>query len=325
MAQIVITGGTGYIGSHVAKYLKNAGYETVVIDRVQRNHTLQYADYFLCADYASHEALSFIKRHRPQAIVHCAGTSLVAPSMTDPGEYYINNVAKTVQLLEYVKTFKHVPSIVFSSSAAVYGSPDTDVIDENQRLNPISPYGQSKAMIEQVLKDYHRAFGLPSLSLRYFNACGANVQDGDIGQEPGATHIVARLLESIKHKKKFMLYGNDYATPDGTCVRDYVHVDDLAHAHMLAIQYLESFGGCNSINLGSNQGYSNREIVDSVELHVGPVDLEFGDRRNGDPDRLIASNSLAKLQLGWSPEHSDLETIVTSAWKWYNNPSQSVD
>lgn len=325
MTRIVITGGTGYIGSHVAKYLKNAGYETAVIDRERRRHALLYADYFLCADYASQEALSFMKRHRPLAIVHCAGTSLVGPSMSDPGEYYTNNVAKTVQMLEAIRSFDRMPSVVFSSSAAVYGSPNVDVITESQPLAPISPYGHSKAMIEQILKDYHHAFDLPSMSLRYFNACGANVQDGDIGQEPGATHIIARLLESIKNKKQFVLYGNDYSTPDGTCIRDYVHVDDLAQAHMLAIQYLESFGGCHAVNLGSNQGYSNREIVDAVQFHVDQINLVDGERRLGDPDRLIASNMLASIKLGWRPEHSDLSTIVTSAWKWYNNPPQSVD
>lgn len=325
MSRIVITGGTGYIGSHVVKYLKNAGYKTLVIDRVRREHALAYADDYLQADYASAEAIEFIQKHKPMSIVHCAGTSLVAPSMTDPGEYYINNVAKTAHMLAAIKDIKPQPTVVFSSSAAVYGAPSMDVIYEEQPLAPISPYGQSKAMIEQMLRDFYWAHGLASASLRYFNACGADVEHSDLGQEPGATHIVARLLESVKNGTKFYLYGEDYNTPDGTCVRDYVHVNDLARAHMLAVQYLDSFGGYRRINLGSNQGYSNREIIEAVRTHVGSVDLEVMPRRPGDPDRLVAGTILASSMLGWRPDHSDLETIVTSAWKWYNNPSQSVD
>jgi UDP-glucose 4-epimerase len=226
--------------------------------------------------------------------------------------------------LDVLRTLPNRPSVVFSSSAAVYGAPNVDVIYENQPLLPISPYGQSKAMIEQVLTDYCRAYGMTAVSLRYFNACGADTQDAELGQQADATHIIARLLESVQQGWKFTLNGTDYNTPDGTCVRDYVHVDDLARAHMMAIQYCMSFGDAHAgvhytVNLGSGHGYSNQEIITAVQEFVGPVEVVTGSRRSGDPDRLVAGTVKAKTMLGWRPEHSDLKTIVKSAWAWYND------
>ena len=262
-------------------------------------------------------------------MVHCAGTSLVGPSVLDPAEYYTNNVAKTAMFLSVLKSLPRPPVVVFSSSAAVYGEPDVDLIQENQPWNPLSPYGQSKAMIELMLTDLCRAYGLTAMSLRYFNACGADA-DGELGQAPGATHIIARLLESVRDNKEFMLYGTDYATADGTCVRDYVHVEDLAQAHMLAIQYCMSFGDSQRgnhymLNLGTGRGYSNQEIIDAVKQYVGPVTVVVGNRRAGDPARLVAGTIVSSSTLGWRAERSDLETIINSAWKWYNNQPESVD
>jgi UDP-glucose-4-epimerase GalE len=319
---ILVTGATGYIGSHICKYLKHAGYAVVGVDLVRREHTLKHMDKFIQADYMSIECVQFLAEHAGIAsVVHCAGTSLVGPSIADPSEYYINNVSKTIMFLDVLRTLPNQPSIVFSSSAAVYGAPDVDVIYENQPLAPISPYGQSKAMIEQVLTDYCRAYGMNAISLRYFNACGADTQDADLGQPAEATHIVARLLESVKQDWKFTLNGTDYNTPDGTCVRDYVHVNDLARAHMMAVQYMDAFveGHHEVINLGSGQGYSNQEIITAVQEFVGPVEVVAGPRRSGDPDRLVAGTVKASTMLGWRPEHSDLKTIVKSAWAWYNN------
>jgi UDP-glucose 4-epimerase len=322
---ILVTGATGYIGSHVCKHLKQAGYRVVGIDRVYREHTFKHMDRFIHDEFAGYECVEFLSTETVAAVVHCAGTSLVGPSMLDPGEYYVNNVAKTADFLEFLRGLPTVPAVIFSSSAAVYGAPDVDIIYENTSWNPLSPYGQSKAMVEIMLADFSRAYNMKTICLRYFNACGADVEHSELGQAPGATHIVARLLESVRDNKEFTLYGGEYNTPDGTCVRDYVHVDDLAQAHVQAIDYLLSGNPSCSINLGSNHGYSNREIIDAVTRLVGPVIVIKGEPRAGDPDRLVAGNALAKEKLGWEPKHSDLDTIINSAWKWYNNPSNLVD
>jgi UDP-glucose-4-epimerase GalE len=324
MTKIFVTGATGYIGSHVCKQLKEDGFEVVGLDRVLRSRTLKYMDMFIEADYHSPTCIDALSYHKPHAVIHLAGTSLVGPSMSDPAEYYTNNVAKTAAFLNALRWLEHIPPVVFSSSAAVYGAPDVEQINENQPYNPLSPYGQSKAMIEIMLTDHNRAYGMKSACLRYFNACGAD-QSGDLGQTTGATHIVARLLESVRDNKEFVLYGNDYNTPDGTCVRDYVHVTDLAQAHSLAVQYLLSdMQECIALNLGTGTGHSNQEIIDAVCQYIGPVKVTAGARRTGDPDRLVAGNLMAKTVLGWRAEHN-LETIVRSAWKWYNNPSDFID
>lgn len=323
MIRVMVTGATGYIGSHVCKHLKREGYHVVGVDRVEREHTMKHIDEFVHADFNSVECFSALKK--TVAVVHCAGTSLVGPSMLDPAEYYVNNVAKTANFLDVIRHMGTPPVFVFSSSAAVYGNPDVDIIHENTAWRPLSPYGQSKAMIEIMVADISRAYHINCMNLRYFNACGADVEAGELGQAPGATHIIARLLESVRDHKEFTLYGSNYPTDDGTCIRDYVHVDDLARAHCLAIQYLMSDVGAScSINLGSGRGYSNREIIAAVEQHVGTVRVIEQDPRPGDPARLVASNDLAKAYLGWSPEH-DLETIIKSAWKWYNNHTLSLD
>lgn len=324
---VLVTGATGYIGSHVCKHLKAADYRVIGVDRVERDHVLPYMNFLITDDYYSDSVINLLKDEQIHAVIHCAGTSLVGPSVDDPAEYYTNNVAKTAMFLDVLRRLPNPPVFVFSSSASVYGSPDVDVITENTAWNPVSPYGQTKAMIELMLTDMCKAYNMAAMSLRYFNACGADVDTGALGQAPGATHIIARLLESIRDRKQFTLYGNDYDTPDGSCIRDYVHVDDLAEAHVCAIQYLLSFEHNQHymVNLGSGRGYSNVDVIAAVARHVGPVDLIEGTRRAGDPDRLVASNDLAHAYLGWSPTHSDLETIITSAWRWYNNPSNLVD
>lgn len=330
MIAVLVTGATGYIGSHVCKLLKDSGYAVVGVDRVRREHAIKHMHEFIETDYASEDCFKLLAEYQAiSAVVHCAGTSLVGPSVLDPAEYYTNNVAKTAMFLSVLKSLPHPPVVIFSSSAAVYGEPDVDLIEVNQPWNPLSPYGQSKAMIELMLTDMCRAYGLTAMSLRYFNACGAD-HEGELGQAPGATHIIARLLESVRDHKEFTLYGDDYPTADGTCVRDYVHVEDLAQAHMMAIQYCMSFGDAQHgnhymLNLGTGRGYSNQEIIDAVKQYIGPVQVAVGDRRPGDPARLVAGTVLSSSTLGWSPERSDIETIINSAWKWYNNPSNLVD
>jgi len=333
---VIVTGGCGYIGSHVVRAFKqdDPTNRVIVIDRVLRKHTLLGVDGFQEADFASVAALSFIRLEEPDVIVHCAGTSLVGPSMTDPGEYYDNNISKTIKMLNVVKDMPNKPLIMFSSSASVYGTPTPEQLPlaECEPKNPVSPYGNTKAMTETILNDYADAYGVRSVIFRYFNAAGAMPGTYDLGQEPGATHIVARILEASINGTAFTLYGSDYDTPDGSCIRDYVHVWDIAHAHVLAaIQYtqvsiptLESGGLCQIFNLGTNKGVSNFDIIKYVTSKYGLEQLMIQHRRPGDPDELVADANLAKSFLGWEPTYS-IEEIIDSAYHWYTRNTETVD
>jgi len=316
---IVVTGGCGYIGSHIARAFRYADHNNrvVIIDRIQHNHTLKDIDCFLRADYASTPALDLIELEQPDIIVHCAGTSLVEPSVYDPADYYENNVSKTITLLNHIKNYKKKPTILFSSSASVYGEPKELPIPESHPLNPISPYGRTKLMIETILRDYSNAYDINSICFRYFNAAGAWPVEHDLGEESGGTHIIARALEASINGKAFNVFGDDYNTPDGTCVRDYVHVLDLAQAHIKVINYLEYNPGFYVFNLGTAQGISNKQIADYVGEKYGFKFLNYGNKRPGDPAILIADSSKAKRELDWEPEHSDIGTIIDSAYQWY--------
>jgi len=250
---------------------------------------------------------------RPTAIVHCAGTSLVGPSILNPGDYYHNNVVKTLNLLNIVMSAVPRARFIFSSSAAVYGEPIMTPCHEVDPREPISPYGESKLMVEQILASYHRAYGLDYVAFRYFNACGADSQ-GRHGQEPGATHIIARVLESIRDNKEFVLNGIDYPTPDGTCVRDYVHVEDIARAHVLALDHKIPAG---VYNLGSSKGTSNQEIIDTAaQITAQTVSVVSGNQRAGDPPVLTADSAKFNLLAGaW--QHHNLDTMIQHAWNWY--------
>lgn len=320
--KIVVTGGCGYIGSHVARAFKFNGDEVFIIDRVKREHTLKDMDGFYISDFADDDALATIFDIAPDVIVHCAGTSLVGPSMLDPGLYYDNNISKTIKLLNFVKDFEKRPLIMFSSSASVYGQPDKLPITEYTRKNPISPYGNTKAMTEEILKDYWGAYALPSMCFRYFNAAGAMPGTADLGQEPDATHIVARILEASIAGRAFTINGGDFLTPDGTCIRDYVHVWDIAQAHVRGVEYLYKFSvipniGASIFNLGTNKGVSNKEIVDYVVKKYGVPFINYGPTRWGDPAELVADATEAREKLGWTPEHSDISTIIDTAYQWY--------
>jgi UDP-glucose 4-epimerase len=311
---IVVTGAAGYIGGQIALQLRDAGHKVTGIDRRPLPQHLQGTMSFVQADFDSDEAYRRLLEVRPEAIVHCAGTSLVGPSIKHPSDYYHNNVVKTLNLLNIVLNAIPRTRFIFSSSAAVYGEPIMTPCHEVDPLQPISPYGQSKMMVEQILESYHQAYGLDYVAFRYFNACGADSQ-GRHGQEPGATHIIARVLESIRDTKDFVLNGIDYPTPDGTCVRDYVHVEDIARAHILALDPKVTAG---VYNLGSNNGTSNREIIDAAQQVTGSAAIiQLGKPRAGDPPVLTASAAKFGMVAGeW--KHHDLDHMIRHAWAWYN-------
>lgn len=311
---VIVTGAAGYIGGQTMLTLRDQGMQVIGIDlRSLPRHLQSVPDRFYQEDFASKHGLGRLLEHRPTAVIHCAGTSLVGPSMTDPESYYRNNFVKTKSLADYV--IKHVPKtrIVFSSSAAVYGEPVITPCQESDPPLPVSPYGESKLMIEQMLAAYHRAYGLDYVAFRYFNACGADSQ-GRHGQETGATHIIARVLESLRDGREFTLNGADYPTADGTCVRDYVHVEDIAQAHMMATHAVVPSG---VYNLGTSVGASNREIMKTAES-ITNRDLRYvmGARRVGDPAVLTATSQRFNLVTGWVP-HYNLHEIIQHAWTWY--------
>ena len=316
--KVVITGGCGYIGSHVSRYLKQKleNSQVYIIDRERRDHTLKNVDGFLHADFASKQSLLWLDELQPDVIVHCAGDLSVRESVENPAKYYDNNVSKTITLLNHVKDYKKKPLVLFSSSASVYGNPDHVPLVETDRIKPISPYGHTKDIIEQVLLNYNQAYGLPAVCFRYFNAAGAEPDNSDLGQAPGAGHIIARLLESKINDETFTLNGLDFDTPDRTCVRDYIHVWDLADAHYRAIEW-NTDKRWAVFNLGTNSGISNQEIINYITETYGALPIQIGPRRPGDPDCLIADATLANRVLVWQPNYSTLNQIVDSAYKWY--------
>jgi UDP-glucose 4-epimerase len=310
----VITGVSGYIGGQTALMLKDAGHRVIGIDRRPLpSHLNGVCDRFIQEDFASTHALSAIVLERPDAVVHCAGTSLVGPSIANPTEYYENNVVKTFELLNLIRKALPRTKFVYSSSAATYGEPVMLPIHEVDPAEPVSPYGQSKLMVDRMLESYHQAYGLNSVSFRYFNACGADPK-GRHGQEPNATHIIARVLEAIRDDAEFTLNGVDFPTPDGSCIRDYVHVEDIARAHSLAIYYDVPAG---VYNLGSNNGTSNREIIAAAERITGKkLKVVMGAARPGDPPQLTASAAKFGLVAG-SWQHHTLDDMIQHAWAWY--------
>lgn len=320
MRRVVVTGGCGYIGSHVARAFKQVGDEVYIIDQVKRDHTLKDMDGWFIGDFASEGSLSTIIDIRPDVIVHCAGTSLVGPSMDNPSEYWHNNVTRLIKLLDIVAGMPKRPLMLFSSSASVYGDPEELPIPESHKIDPISAYGNTKATAERIFRDYHLAYAIQSVCFRFFNAAGAEPINHDLGQEPGATHIIARVLEAAIEQKTFKMYGSDYPTADGSCVRDYIHVWDLAQAHIFAADKatgVTGWVGAQCVNLGTGQGISNREIVNYAREHYNLPAPVIMPRRLGDPAKLVAHCKFARNWLGWIPKHSDLASVMDSAYKWY--------
>jgi UDP-glucose 4-epimerase len=314
--KVIVTGAAGYIGGQTLLQLTDAGHDVLAIDRVPPpGHLMTVPCSWHTGDFAGDLCLDAIKLFCPDAIVHCAGTSLVGPSMDNPEDYYNNNFVKTKTLLDFLvdNHYKKV-RFVFSSSAATYGNPIMTPCQEVDPTEPISPYGESKLMIEWMLKSYHCAYGLDYVAFRYFNACGADSQTRH-GQALGATHIIARVLEALKDQSgQFVLNGTDFETEDGTCIRDYIHVEDLAAAHVLAI---DRSIPADVYNLGTNRGYSNLQIIHSA-IGITKQDLEYnaGPQRPGDPAQLTADASKFMNISTWRPQHS-VEDIIRHAWAWY--------
>ncbi len=316
---ILVVGGAGYIGSHMVKRLRRAGFHVVVADDLsagRREATLgaplHVGD---IGDAAFVDAL--LHETRPAAVMHFASFIQVGESVADPAKYYRNNVAATQVLLDGMRAHG-VARFIFSSTAAIFGDPQYVPIDEAHPKAPINPYGRSKWFVEQMLEDFDRAYGLKSTCLRYFNAAGAD-PDGELGEchEP-ETHLIPLILQVASGRRAHItVYGDDYATPDGTCVRDYIHVEDLCDAHLLALRRLLDGADSARYNLGNGNGYSVREVIEAVRRVTGhAIPVVTGARREGDPPVLVADASAARDTLGWRPRHADLDAIVAHAWAW---------
>jgi UDP-arabinose 4-epimerase len=313
---VLVTGGAGYIGSHACKALAGAGYTPLSYDNLSYGHPwavrwgpLEQGD---IADRATLD--NVIARHRPSAVMHFAAYTYVGESVDNPGKYYRNNVAGTLTLLEAVRDHG-IPHFIFSSTCATYGIPQRVPIAETHPQQPINPYGASKLMIERMLEDFGAAHGLRSVALRYFNAAGAD-PDGELGEDHDPeTHLIPLALQAmLGQRADLAIFGTDYPTADGTAIRDYIHVTDLADAHVQALRYLERGGAGTAFNLGTGRGYSVREVVDTIAAVTG---RRAPTRRPGDPAVLVAAAQRGMDVLGWQPRCSELPHIITTAWRWH--------
>ncbi len=318
---ILVMGGAGYIGSHTVKHLLDNKYDVVVVDNLIYGHeeAVDSRAKFEKADLLDKASLRKVfDKHNIDAVIHFAAFAYVGESVQNPQKYYQNNVVGTINLLDVMLEYG-VKKIVFSSTCATYGEPQYTPIDEKHPQNPINPYGRTKLMIEQIFADYEKAYGLQHIALRYFNAAGCS-SDGSIGESHNPeTHIIPLVLKAITgERSSIKVFGTDYDTRDGTCIRDYIHVEDLALAHRLAVEKLGSYNGC--INLGTGVGTTVKEIITAAENVSGkkcPVELD--ERRTGDPARLFADNRKAKEILGWNPKYLNVEDILKTAWNWETN------
>ncbi len=320
MKTILVTGGAGYIGSHTVKNLMANGYVCVVLDNLIYGHReAVLTPHFELADINDSKALGRIfTSYQIDAVLHFAAFGYVGESVTDPQKYYKNNVTGTLCLLESMLAH-NVKNIVFSSTCATYGQPEYTPMDERHPQHPINPYGQSKLMIETIFADYEKAYGLNHISLRYFNAAGASA-DGEIGESHNPeTHLIPLVFQAIQGKRDSLaIFGTDYDTPDGTCLRDYIHVEDLAEAHRLALEKITSYSGY--LNLGTGVPTSVKEIIAAAEQVTGKsCPVKEADRRPGDPARLFAAKEKAKNVLGWEPRYTDITSILKTAWNWECN------
>ena len=318
---ILVCGGAGYIGSHTVHQLVEKGEDVVIVDNLQTGHmgAVNPKAKFYKGDIREAEVLDRIfTENKIDAVVHFAANSLVGESMTNPLKYFNNNVYGMQVLLEAM--VRHgIDKIVFSSTAATYGEPERIPIMEDDRTEPTNPYGQSKLIMEKMMKWVSLANGIRYVSLRYFNAAGA-IEDGSIGEDHSPeTHLIPLILQVPLGKRDHItVFGEDYPTPDGTCLRDYIHVLDLADAHVLAIDYLRRCGESNIFNLGNGQGFSVKEMIEAAREATGlDIKVEIGERRAGDPAQLIASSEKARKVLGWQPKFTDVKAVIGTAWKWH--------
>ncbi len=323
--KLLVTGGAGYIGSHTVRQLVAAGHDVTVLDNLVYGHPESIVDDSVClivGDLGDRNVIEPLFAEKSfDAVIHFAAYAYVGESVSDPLKYYQNNLSAPVTLLQVMQEYE-VKQFVFSSTCATYGVPDEVPIAETQNQAPINPYGASKWMLERVLRDCETAWGLRSVFLRYFNAAGCSF-DGAIGEDHDPeTHLIPLVLDAISGKRDAItVFGTDYPTPDGTCIRDYIHVDDLADAHLRAVDYLSKGGTTDAFNLGTGRGLSVKEIIDAASKVSGKeVPVIYGDRREGDPPQLIADPSKAKNTLGWVAQHQDAHTVVKTAWNWHQNP-----
>jgi UDP-glucose 4-epimerase len=317
---ILVTGGAGYIGSHYVQYATEQGNEVVVLDNLSYGHreAVPTGVPLIEGEMGDRQLLdSVFTKYSIEAVVHFAAFAYVGESVTEPAKYYHNNTVATLNVLDTMRDH-NVRAFVFSSTCATYGDPQYMPMDEMHPQAPINPYGESKFFVEHILKAYDRAYGQKFTALRYFNAAGADSQ-GWIGESHNPeTHLIPLILQvATGARDNISVFGTDYDTPDGTCIRDYIHILDLAQAHDLALKRLMSGGESGFYNLGSERGYSVREVIDTCEKICGkPIAVVEGPRRAGDPPRLVASAGKAKADLGWKPKYQDLEPIVATAWNW---------
>jgi UDP-arabinose 4-epimerase len=321
---VLVAGGAGYIGAHACKALARAGYLPVTYDNLSFGHewAVKWGPLERGSILDRSRLDEVIARHKPTALVHFAAFAYVGESVIDPGKYYLNNTVGSLTLIEAARAHG-IDRFVFSSTCATYGTPEQVPIREDAPQRPINPYGASKLMVERMLADFDAAHGLRSISLRYFNAAGAD-PDGEIGEDHDPeTHLIPLVLDAASGRRPDVtIHGTDYDTPDGTCVRDYIHVADLADAHVKAIQALEGGAASDVFNLGNGLGFSVREVVDAVARITGlHVPVKVGDRRAGDPPTLISQATKAHEQLGWQPEITRLDEIIRTAWAWHQKSS----
>jgi len=326
---ILVTGGAGYIGSHSVLTLQKAGYEVVVLDNLVYGHRDIVDDVLkaklIVGDTCNPGLLKEIfTEHKIDAVMHFAAYAYVGESVTNPAKYYHNNVLGTLTLLEAMLE-ANVHNFVFSSTCATYGVPQSIPITEGQPQNPINPYGATKLMIERILKDFDHAYNFRSVCLRYFNASGAD-PDGMLGEDHNPeTHLIPLVLQTaLGHRESISIFGTDYDTADGSCIRDYIHVLDIAQAHILALEYLLKDGKSDFFNLGNGNGFSVREVIETARQITGKtIKADACDRRPGDPPALVGSGKKAKTILGWQPQYSNLEDIISHAWQWHKKRHQN--
>jgi len=323
MKKILVTGGAGYIGSFMIRHLKDSGYEPIVADNFSSGHLKAVEGFDSCQVdllYEKDKLDVIFEKEEIAGVIHMASYIQMGESFRNPAKYFENNLIVAINVLNAMARF-NVDNFILSSSAGVYGNPERLPILEDDAKNPENPYGETKLMIERMLPWYEKAYGMKYICIRYFNAAGASL-DGSLGEDhPEESHLVPVALKAAINDKEFTIFGNDYNTPDGTCVRDYIHVLDLVENHTMALSYLFEGGESNYFNAGVGRGYSNKEVIETIEKVIGKkMKVKYGERRKGDADSLYASNEKIKKVLGWEPKY-DLKKIIETAYLWHTkNP-----